>query len=91
MFHFVRDGFIVRMPGLVAWNSSSIRFLDLNHDLISESDCKVSGIGVGSAREVNGIQILFSPVIGSGWDRDFLGRAHRSRPPNTRECAVVYQ
>jgi hypothetical protein len=75
IFRFVRDGYILRSPGLIVSDPSITRFLDLNRRLIAESGCDVSGVCVGATREINGIQIVFGPEIGSGLDRDFLGRA----------------
>ncbi|KAK1612125.1 hypothetical protein QYE76_035798 [Lolium multiflorum] len=66
ILRFVRDGFIIRTPGVAIWNSSVSRFFDLNRNFISESDYNVSALAIGSAREIGGIQILFGPRIGCG-------------------------
>jgi hypothetical protein len=79
ILRFVRDGLIIRTPGFASSDSVGSRFLDLDRNLISVSDLRVSEFSSGFAREIEGIQVLFGPRIGSGLDRIFLGRAQRLR------------
>jgi hypothetical protein len=89
ILRFVRDGFIIRTPGIASWDSSVARFCDLNRNFISEVDFDFADIPSGSAREFDGVQILFGPKLGGGLDRAFLGRAQRSRYSTARSCSRI--
>jgi hypothetical protein len=72
ILRFVRDGFIIRTPGVAIWNSSVSRFFDLNRNFISESDFNVSALSIGSARERSAAFKFYSArELDVGWTEFF--------------------